>query len=177
VVVASPDDFFASLRGDPRLEWLGPELEALRDIRAALATEAPRYVRPEQTRGSISDWAELHLEIPHDNDQSVQISLGFGDGYLVLSWPDASETGGWEWRPELATVVAALLSGRNRQTIHRRAGAIVAVETEIWDEAGNRTRLRSRRWRGLATVVLPFGLRTERRSVSFDRATPLEPQP
>ena len=169
--MTDPADFFAGLASDPRAEWLDEEQRrALADIRAALARAEPRCMGPEQA--SISDWHELELVIPHASTPHVRIELSFGDGYLALLWPGGREQEAWEWKPELASVVEALLSGRNRQYVYRCFGRVLAVDTEIWDEAGTRRRLT----RGLALlgrILRPFASRTER-SLSFDRKRAFE---
>lgn len=166
--------FFADLPVDIELDR--DQQRALDDIRAALERVRPRYVRPEDTHGSFSDYYELELVIRHAEDPEVQIELHFGDGYLSLRWPGGWEHDGWEWRPYLAGVIEALLSGRNRQTLHTRLGRVIAVETEIWDETGRRKRLRvHRRWRELRVALLPIPIGRQRRSISFDRAPAVGP--
>ena len=102
----SPDEFFASLADDPRVDWLDEEqLRAVADVRAVLASSAPRYVIPKQTEASVSDYHELQLLIPHASDPRANLELWFGDGYLVLLWPGGKQEGSWEWKPELAALV------------------------------------------------------------------------
>lgn len=168
--MADDREFFAALANAPYFVHLDDEQHrALGDIRSALRRAAPRYAAPEQTVATISDWMELDLVIRHASDPLAWIELSFGDGYLLLSWPGGKEHGGWNWKPGLGAVVEALLSGRNLQTIYRRAGRVVAVDTETWDEQGIRRRL-SHRLRLRAILLWPFALRAERRSLSFDRA-------
>jgi hypothetical protein len=113
----------------------------------------------------------LTLTIRHQSDRDAFISLVYGDGYLSLTWPAGEEHDKWEWSPLLKRTVEALLAGRNVQTILARLNRPFAVDTEIWDEEGNRYRLRRRwRWRRLPLVLFPF-LPTSRwrRSIFFDR--------
>jgi hypothetical protein len=176
-VMAAPEKYFEGLEQDRGFGWLDSgQLRALSGVRAALSRVAPRCVVPAETSGSISDWVELSLEIPHAREPGTRIELHFGDGYLVLSWPGGMVTGGWDWRPELAGAVEAMLSGRNRQTVVRVLGHAVPVETEIWDLRGNvrvvdaprLTRLKGALLRPLATG------RERRRSISFDRVPAIE---
>ncbi len=64
-----------------------------------------------------------------------------------------------EWDPALADVVEALVAGRNGQTVYRRFRRVVAVETETWDESGERRRS-TRRFRMRAGLLRPFALRS-----------------
>ena len=95
-------------------------------------------------------------------------------GILVLMWPGGRATGGWDWLPEWAALVEAILSGRNRRTVYRALGRAAVVETEFWDERGVRRVVRSPRLTRLQAVLLrPFASRS-RRSVSFDRVPAVE---
>jgi hypothetical protein len=178
-LMADSERYFADLERDGAFQWLDPgQLRAVSEIRAALVQEAPRWVRPAYTRASISDWVELSLVIPHAREPRTRIELHFGDGYLILSWPGGKATGDWDWRPELAGVVHALLSGRNRQTIFRVLGYAVAVETEIWeDRASVRVLEPPRLTRLKEAPVRPLATSRERRSISFDRVRAIEPEP
>jgi hypothetical protein len=171
-----PGRYFAGLEEDRGFQWLDPgQLRALSDFRTALTRIAPRYVVPAETSGSISDWAELSLVIPHEREPWIRIELQFGDGYLLLSWPGGKATGDWDWRPELAGAVEAMLSGRNRQTVFRVLRYAVAHKTETWDEHGNRQVVEAPRLTRLKGALLrPLATSRERRSISFDRVPAIE---
>jgi hypothetical protein len=142
---------------------------AVVDIRAALARVAPSGVDPDAAEATIGQRADLLLVIAHSH-APVRIELSFGDGHLVFTWPGGKVTGGWDWKPEIAVLVEALLSGRNRQTLYRAFGRQFAVTTEIWDEEGNRTALGGPFvQRMMATLVSRLGRGAEERSISFDR--------
>jgi hypothetical protein len=176
--MAEPESYFAGLEQDRGFPWHDPgQLRALSDIRAVLTRAAPRCVVPAETSGSISDWVELSLVIPHAREPGIRIELHFGDGYLVLAWPGGKATGGWDWRPELADPVEAMLSGRNRQTVFPVLGYAVAVETEICDQRGNMRVVESPRLTRLkAALVRPSATTRERRSISFGRVPAIESQ-
>jgi hypothetical protein len=102
----------------------------------------------------------------------VSIDLVYGDGYLSLTWSDREEHDGWDWSPLLALTIEVLLTGRNEQRIHTRLSRVFAVDTEVWDERGQRHRLR-RRWRHRQALLAlaPLLPSSEvRRSISFDRS-------
>jgi hypothetical protein len=164
------DEFFRDLPLDAELD--PGQRAALRDIRGALAEIRPVHVRPENTNGSLDGYGVLRLAMRHQMEPDVEISLVYGDGYLALAWPDGEEHANWKWSPLLRTAVWALLSGRNLQTYHLRMNRLYAVDTEIWDERGQRFKLR-RRWRMRQAVLglLPLLPTTKQTcSISFDRS-------
>ena len=168
------DDYFPDFPPDAKLDE--DERRSVREIRGALARLEPAYVGPEDTSGSLDDMF-VHLVIRHTTEPEVQIRLTFGDGYLSLTWPGGEEHDGWEWTPRLTGIVEALLSGRNVQTLHCRLGRVFAIDTEVWDENGTRSRLH-RKWRlRQAPLGLMPLLRTSRRrrSISFDRIPAIAP--
>jgi hypothetical protein len=163
------DEYFADFPSDAELDE--DERTSVREIRGALARLEPAYVRPEDTSGSF-DHPFVSLVIRHTTEPEVQIRLTFGDGYLSLTWPGGEEHDGWEWTPQLTRIVEALLGGRNVQTLHCRLGRVYAIDTEVWDENGTRSRLR-RKWRVRQAPLALMPLLTtsrHRRSISFDRA-------
>jgi hypothetical protein len=177
--MVAPERYFEGLEQDRGFGWLDSgQVRALSDVRAALNRAAPRCVVPAETCGSISDWVELSLEIPHAREPETRIEPHFGDGYLILRWPGGMAVGGWDWRPELAGVVEAMLAGRNRQTVVRVLGHAVCVETEVWDPGGNMSIVESPRLTRLKGAILrPLAAgRERRRSISFDRVTAIEPE-
>jgi hypothetical protein len=175
--MATPEKYFEGLEQDRAFGWLDSgQLRALSDIRAALSRVAPRYVVPAETTGSISDWVELSLEIPHAREPRTRIELHFGDGYLIVRWPGGMAVGGWDWRPELAGAIEAMLAGRNRQTVVRVIGHAVRVENKIWDPRGNVSIMESPRLTRLKGALLrPLATgRERRRSIPFDRVPAIE---
>jgi hypothetical protein len=162
------DEYFADFPPDAELDE--KERTSVREIRGALARVKPAYVRPEDTTGSF-DHPFVRLVIRHTTEPDVQIRLTFGDGYLSFTWPGGEEHDGWEWTPQLTGIVEALLGGRNVQTLHCRLGRVYAIDTEVWDENGTRSRLR-RKWRLRQAPLALMPLLTtsrHRRSISFDR--------
>ena len=168
------DEYFADFPADALLDE--PERAAIRDMRSTLAEVRPRYAGPKETSGSY-DGMFVKLDIRHRAAPRVGIHLVFGDGYLSLKWPGGEVYDGWDWDPMLGKGVAALLAGRNVQTLHRRLGRVFAIETEVWDEDGRRDRLgRHRIWRRAPLAVLPWRGASRRRSLSFDREPPFAPE-